>query len=154
MGTMRERSSGTWELTVSTGRDPATGKYGRVVRTIEARGKRQAKTALGRLEFEVQAGQVVAKDPTFTELLDRWMAHVNRWARTRKLADVPKTIRVHDLRRWQATQLLDAGVPVPTVAARLGHADGTTTMKVYAHRTKRADEQAASVVGDALKRRA
>ena len=75
-----------------------------------------------------------------------------RWNRTRQLADVPKTIRIHDLRHWQATQLLDAGVPVPTVAARLGHADGTTTMKVYAHRTKRADEQAAAVVADVLRR--
>ena len=75
-----------------------------------------------------------------------------RWNRTRKLADVVKTIRIHDLRHWQATQLLGAGVPVPTVAARLGHADGTTTMKVYSHRTKRADEQAAAVVADVLRR--
>ena len=377
MGTMRERSSGTWELTVATGRDPATGKYGRVVRTVQANGKREAKAALARLE--VRAGHVVAKDPTFSELLGRWMAHVRalgrsdatlyhyeryilreikpvfgprrlskltaydidrfyagltarglapatvrqihaimraslnqgerwglvgrnvaklasppsqpqreqhppsvdevqqllvaassidalfglyvrvvvatgarraeacglrwtdvdfdagtlsisrsymvlpngvrgdrptktrsarvitldgdtvvalragwaiavrnaavggvsdaarregyvfsfdidgslgwrpdvvdvRWNRTRQLADVPKTIRIHDLRHWQATQLLDAGVPVPTVAARLGHADGTTTMKVYAHRTKRADEQAAAVVADVLRR--
>ena len=59
-------------------------------------------------------------------------------------------MRLHDLRHWQATQLLDAGVPVSTVAARLGHADGTTTTKIYAHRTERADEQAADVVGDAL----
>src|SRR5262249_41856383 len=59
-------------------------------------------------------------------------------------------VRLPDLRHWQATQLLDAGVPVPTVAARLGHADGTTTMKIYAHRTERADEQAALVVGAAL----
>jgi len=44
-----------------------------------------------------------------------------------------KSIRLHDLRHWQATQMLDAGVPLPTVAARLGHASGTTTMKIYAH---------------------
>ena len=71
MGTMRERSSGTWELTVATGRDPATGKYGRVVRTVQANGKREAKAALARLEVEVRAGHVVAEDPTFNELLDR-----------------------------------------------------------------------------------
>ena len=59
-------------------------------------------------------------------------------------------IRLHDLRHFQATQLLDAGVPVPTVAARLGHADGTTTMKIYAHRTRRADQQAADVVARLL----
>jgi hypothetical protein len=32
----------------------------------------------------------------------------------------------------------------------LGHADGTTTMKIYAHRTQRGDEQAAEVVARAL----
>lgn len=72
-----------------------------------------------------------------------------RWIRTRKAAGAPG-VRLHDLRHWQATQLLDAGVPVPTVAARLGHADGTTTLKIYAHRTIRGDEQAAEVVGAAL----
>ena len=73
-----------------------------------------------------------------------------RWGRTRRAAGVA-VVRLHDLRHWQATELLDAGVPVPTVAARLGHADGTTTMKIYAHRTERADEQAAEVVGAALR---
>jgi hypothetical protein len=34
MGTMRERSPGTWELTVSTGWDATAGRYGRVVRTV------------------------------------------------------------------------------------------------------------------------
>jgi integrase len=32
----------------------------------------------------------------------------------------------------------------------LGHADGTTTMKIYAHRTRRADQHAADVVGKLL----
>ncbi len=72
------------------------------------------------------------------------------WAKARREAAVAPSIRLHDLRHFQATQLLDAGVPVPTVAARLGHADGTTTMKIYAHRTRRADQQAADVVGNLL----
>ena len=74
----------------------------------------------------------------------------NRWTRVRERAGARSSIRLHDLRHWQATQLLDAGVPLPTVAARLGHASGMTTMKVYAHRTAEADEQAAAIVGDAL----
>jgi hypothetical protein len=32
-----------------------------------------------------------------------------------------------------ATEMLDAGVPVPTVAARLAHAPTSTTLNVYAH---------------------
>jgi hypothetical protein len=41
MGTMRKRSPGKWELVVSAGANPPTGRYHRVVRTvatIEARG--------------------------------------------------------------------------------------------------------------------
>ena len=72
------------------------------------------------------------------------------WSKTRVAAGVSSTIRMHDLRHFQATQLLDAGVPVPTVAARLGHADGTTTVKIYAHRTARADAFAADIVGRLL----
>ncbi|MCP3881295.1 MAG: tyrosine-type recombinase/integrase [Sulfitobacter sp.] len=37
-----------------------------------------------------------------------------RWARVRKKAGVDKSIRLHDLRHWQATPLLDADVPLPT----------------------------------------
>ena len=375
MGTMRERSPGTWELTVSTGWDPALGRYGRVIRTVRTSSRREVKKALARLEVEVAGGQLGPSDPTVAQLLSRWMDHLERlgrsestlygygnyinrelvpaigdvrlskltarhldglyttltqrglapatvrqihalvraalnqavrwglvgrnvallasapsqpqreqrpptaakvlalikagteldpmfglyvrvvaatgmrrseacglrwsdvdlrtgrltvarshlslpgavgdrptksrsartvvldegtvealragwraarqlarfagvdddtrragyvfsfdadgagawrgdmvtarWERTRRAAGVTG-VRLHDLRHWQATQLLDAGVPVPTVAARLGHADGTTTMKIYAHRTERADEQAALVVGAAL----
>jgi integrase len=378
MGTMRERSPGSWELTVSAGVDPSTGRYARVIRTVRASSKREARAALRHLEVEVASGLVGLEDPTLAELLERWLAHLEdlgrspstlygyrryvdrelvpvigsvrlskltaghldrlysslrrrglapatirqvhavmraalhqalrwglvsrnvvslasapsqpqreqqppsadevmtlieaaeavdpmfglfvrlvaatgmrrgeacglrwsdvdpdagkvivqrshfslpgsvgdkptktrsvrtvtldpdtvaalkaawraarhlarfagvdddrrragyvfsfdadgasawrgdtvtaRWSRTRRAAGV-EGVRLHDLRHWQATQLLDAGVPVPTVAARLGHADGTTTMKIYAHRTDRGDEQAAAVVAAALARR-
>jgi integrase len=50
--------------------------------------------------------------------------------------------RLHDLRHVHATTLLLAGVPVHVVAARLGHADPSITLKVYAHVLR---EQAAGV---------
>lgn len=376
MGTMRERAQGTWELSVAAGRDPDTGAYRRVIRTVKGVSKREAKAALAELEVAVAAGRVGADDPTLAELLERWMEHLaglgrsdstlynyrkyidreivpalgsnrlsklspldidrfytklrkrglssstirqmhailraslnqaERWGlvhrNVAKLASAPsqeqreqlppepamvrallvaarefdplfglyvrivvaigarraevcglrwsdidfeagslsvqrsylaipgakgdrptktrsartvsldpdtiaaleagwstavriaelvgmteaerrqlyvfstdpvgrnawrpdvasakwevarsrvpsgESVRLHDLRHFQATQLLDAGVPVPTVAARLGHADGTTTMKIYAHRTRRADEHAARVVADFL----
>ena len=58
MGTMRERSPGSWELTVSAGVDPSTGRYARVIRTVRTSTKREAKAALRRLEVEVASGQV------------------------------------------------------------------------------------------------
>ncbi len=44
-----------------------------------------------------------------------------------------RPIRLHDLRHTHATLLLEAGVPVHVVSARLGHADPSITLKVYAH---------------------
>jgi integrase len=96
-----------------------------------------------------RAGYIFAADPVG---LTAWRPDVANtwWAKARTASGAAATVRMHDLRHFQATQLLDAGVPVPTVAARLGHSDGTTTMKIYAHRTKKADEAAAEVVGKLL----
>ncbi|MDP9387585.1 MAG: site-specific integrase [Actinomycetota bacterium] len=57
--------------------------------------------------------------------------------------------RLHDLRHLQASLLLDAGEAVTTVAARLGHRDASTTLKVYGH-LPGADTRAAGMVGSAL----
>jgi integrase len=59
--------------------------------------------------------------------------------------------RLHDLRHLQASLLLDAGEAVTVVAARLGHRDTSTTLKVYAHLMPGADQRAAEVVGRALR---
>jgi len=39
---------------------------------------------------------------------------------------------LHALRHYSATELLTAGVDLRTVAGRLGHGDGTTTLRHYA----------------------
>ncbi len=41
--------------------------------------------------------------------------------------------RFHDLRHTHATELLRAGVPVKVVSERLGHANVSTTLNIYAH---------------------
>jgi integrase len=52
---------------------------------------------------------------------------------------------LHDLRHFMATQMLDAGVPVPIVAARLAHARASTTLNVYAHAVPEGDRTAAEL---------
>ena len=42
-------------------------------------------------------------------------------------------MKLHDLRHIHTSLLLEAGVPVHVVAARLGHADPAITLRVYAH---------------------
>jgi integrase len=51
----------------------------------------------------------------------------------------------HDLRGTHETLLLDAGVPVHTVAARCGH-DPAVLLRSYAKRTKKADVSAAAAI--------
>ena len=74
---MRQRSNGTWELTVAAGRDASTGTYRRVIRTVRASTKRDAKAALSELEVEVRSGRVGPDDVTLEELLDQWMEHLS-----------------------------------------------------------------------------
>lgn len=56
----------------------------------------------------------------------------------------------HGLRHLHASLLLAAGLPVPAVSARLGHANPAITMKVYAHALAGQDAQAAQAIGRAL----
>lgn len=59
-------------------------------------------------------------------------------------------IRLHDLRHLHASLLLDAGVPVPVVAARLGHAGPEVTLRIYAHMIRHDDAEAADVISSLL----
>lgn len=52
-----------------------------------------------------------------------------------------------ELRHYSATELLTAGVDLRTVAGRLGHGDGTTTLRHYAAWVGSADEAAATTIG-------
>ncbi|WP_298179052.1 site-specific integrase [Saccharomonospora sp.] len=68
--------------------------------------------------------------------------------------DLPATqrwpFRLHDLRHFHATQLIGAGVNVRTVSERLGHADASMTLRVYAHALPQKDREAAAVIGGVL----
>lgn len=48
---------------------------------------------------------------------------------------------------YSATELLTAGVDLRTVAGRLGHGDGTTTLRHYAAWVEFADQAAAATIG-------
>ena len=50
-----------------------------------------------------------------------------------------RRIKFHGIRHTTATLLLQAGEPVPNVAARLGHAKASMTLDVYAHALEQTD---------------
>lgn len=56
----------------------------------------------------------------------------------------------HGLRHLHASLLLNEGLPVTAVSARLGHANPAITLKVYAHALAGQDAQAAISIGRAL----
>jgi integrase len=60
--------------------------------------------------------------------------------------------RLHDLRHIHATTLLLAGVPVHVVAARLGHADPSVTLRVYAHVIREQVAEAADIFARSIPR--
>lgn len=61
--------------------------------------------------------------------------------------------RFHDLRHFSATALVAAGIDVRTVASRLGHAQPTLTLNLYAHALPERDRHAAAVLGATLVQR-
>jgi integrase len=60
------------------------------------------------------------------------------------------TSSLKELRHYSATQLLAAGTDLKTVAGRLGHAEGSTTLKFYAQFTSPAGQHAAAVIPSQL----
>ena len=72
------------------------------------------------------------------------------WRRARDLASVPAVWRLHDLRHWSATTSIAEGHDIRTVANRLGHANPSMTMRVYAHAVESQDAPVADTLGAAL----
>jgi integrase len=56
----------------------------------------------------------------------------------------------HELRHFAATTAIGAGADVRTVAGRLGHADASVTLRVYAHALEARDRDVAQVLSSAV----
>lgn len=59
-------------------------------------------------------------------------------------------VTLHTLRHFSASVLVASGRDVRTIAGRLGHADATTTLRVYAHMVEGRDRDAAEFIGGLL----
>jgi integrase len=92
---------------------------------------------------------VFARDP---EGKEPWRPDSGATGRFMRLRDQLglNGIRLHDLRHYVATHLLEAGVPVRAVSERLGHANATTTLGIYAHAVPATDQRSAELLGDLL----
>ena len=95
MARIRERSPGVWEVSVSTGRDPRTGRYGQVSKTVHG-SKATADQAAAELLTEVTRSSGSTATGSVGHLLDAFLDQ----ARARGLA--PKTILGYGLLAKQA----------------------------------------------------
>lgn len=59
-------------------------------------------------------------------------------------------VRLHDLRHFAASQMVAGGVPITTVAGRLGHRNPAVTLGVYSHFVEETDVEAAELLGGLL----
>lgn len=65
-------------------------------------------------------------------------------------AELPRTVRLHDLRHMCATLLLKQGVHVKFVQELLGHGDVSLTLNVYSHVLPDMRDAAAGAMDEAL----
>ncbi len=90
----------------------------------------------------------------FKEIIHKYNADVQE---DNKLTDEEKktlllpNITLHGLRHTSATLLISENVDTRTVSARLGHAQPSTTLNIYAHAIKARDEIASNTLENMLK---
>ena len=65
--------------------------------------------------------------------------------------DLLPDITLHGLRHTSATLLIGQNVDIKTVSHRLGHADTSTTIDIYAHALEKLDKDAADKLANLLK---
>ena len=63
-------------------------------------------------------------------------------------------IPFHGLRHTSATLLIAAHQDIKTVQSRLGHAEASTTMNIYAHALKESDRKASDALENILAKEA
>ncbi|MEV7968269.1 site-specific integrase [Sphaerisporangium sp. NPDC088356] len=146
------------EGTTKSGRKRIVSLDDRTVRVLREQRRRQAadKLAVGEewrgtddYVFTTGWGEPVHPD-TVSSLIATVIKRYNNPVQGAKPKDPLPHARLHDLRHIHATTLLLAGVPVHVVAARLGHADPSITLRVYAHVIRAAEASAADVFAQAI----
>lgn len=93
--------------------------------------------------------------PLFAQVSDVCRPWQPNWVTKRFAASLDSAgvdrFRLHDLRHFVATQMLAAGIALPVVSARLGHARVSTTLNVYAASMPAWDRAAAETVSKLLR---
>ena len=90
-----------------------------------------------------------------SDRLPGWSEFVNLDSMSREVRKVAsrlgmKSIHLHSLRHFAATELLAAGISPRDAAEMLGHADPSLTLRVYAHASTERQKIAAGILAGVL----
>lgn len=94
-------------------------------------------------------------EPIFPQTLSKWFStfikrHNEKIMKDKTISEDDKEkyllndVNFHGLRHTSASLLIGEGMDVATVSKRLGHAEPSTTLKIYTHALQRADREAAN----------
>jgi integrase len=91
---------------------------------------------------------ILSREPTGEEpLAPHGLSH----AFARLIQRVGLDYHLHELRHFTATTAIAAGADIRTVAGRLGHADPSVTLRIYAHAVEARDREVAAILGKAVR---
>jgi integrase len=144
---IRQREPGVWEITAATGRDPVTGKYGQVSRTVRTSTRpgvhgypRIVEVEAAKLTAEVAGGSRRAGRHTLADLLDEYLHHQEVRGRAPKtiLEDRRRAALIKadviggkDIRRLSGLDLDEFYARLASEGGRSGHGRHTTTRHHY-----------------------
>lgn len=74
------------------------------------------------------------------------------FSRMRRECGLPKEITFHSLRHTHASWLIANGCDIKTLSERMGHADESTTLRIYGHLMPGRDAAAAQLFAEAKRR--
>ncbi len=111
-GSVRQKGEGRWQVRVSHGRGPVTGRYRTIAREVRGR-KRDAELLAAKLVAEVERGAYRDQEAnrlTVTDLLGHWMAHIEAQGRAAStLTRYRSVISVNILPRLGGVQVTKLG---------------------------------------------
>lgn len=138
-----------------------TEERGRAVRRDQTKGRRGRNVSLTDSQMKVVFSWVRAQDRECPGLgpdaalvscdgsFTRPTTLSHGFSRIRDSCGLPRRVTFHSLRHTHATWLLAHGVDVKTVSERLGHANVSTTLSIYAHVMPGRDRAAAAALEEA-----
>lgn len=118
-----------------------------VMLSLKEQRKYQLETKIKAGDRWIESGYVFTKPdgtPCHPDSLTKWFKQFIRDN------GFPENIKLHSLRHTCASLMISEGIPITTVARRLGHSTAATTTSIYAHAIQSADEAAAQRIENIL----